>query len=195
MTGLMLVAAFVLAVVALLCAFLFFAFSGAERRAAPAQRAIKPSVGVASVSGIERVLFTDRDYLQLRAVAKLKGTNQQLRRDRRRIALLWLSELRGDVHSIWEYRRVMVRNGLRVTFRDEIEIGFSACMALLWLGAARSMVFICGPFVLMGGLRKARVLVERLSIQAACLFARAPLELRAHLEQKWAQYVLTRDPL
>lgn len=192
MTGHVLVVAFVLVVVALLCAFLFFTFSGAEHRAVPAQRAIKPSIGVASASGFERVMFTDRDFLKLRATAKLNGLSQQFRRDRLRIALLWLSELRGDVHGIREYRRFMVRNGLRVSFWDEIEIGFGACMALFWLGAARYMVFICGPFVFMGGIRMARVLVERLSIRAACLVSRAPLELRSRLEQRRTRYILSR---
>ncbi|MGH9717989.1 MAG: hypothetical protein ACRD4R_14860 [Candidatus Acidiferrales bacterium] len=137
-----------------------------------------------------QLLFGDADYRQLRARAELKAVCAKFRRDRRRIALLWLGELQRDVRLVWEFRRFLVRNGLPVTFREEVAIGCGGCFALAYLNSVRLTVFLCGPFVLSSGVQSAKLPVARLSQRGAGLLARAPAPMRAQLEQKWSQHVL-----
>ncbi len=117
----------------------------------------------------------------------------QLRRDRRRIALLWLSRLQRDVHIVWEFRRFLALNHFSVTVGEEIGIGCTACFALLYLEAARIIVFVCGPFALRKAIRNTKVPLELLSNCGAHLLARAPAALRTQLEQEWTQQVLAWD--
>lgn len=137
------------------------------------------------------MLFADRDYRTLCARPELKIVSAKYRRDRRRIALLWLGELQRDVRLVWEFRRFLVRNGLPVTFREEAGIAFAGSFALIYLHVTRLTVFFCGPFVLSGALRHAGSPVSRLSSRGAGLLARAPADARVRLEQKWAQHVLS----
>lgn len=134
------------------------------------------------------------DYRLLRTRPELKSTCVRLRRDRRRIVLLWLGDLQRDVHLVWEFRRFLVRNGLTVSVRDEFGIGFGVCLALICLGAARVAIFTCGPFALRKLIRNATLPVELLSNRAARLLACAPAVVRTQLEQKWAKHVLAWNP-
>jgi hypothetical protein len=136
------------------------------------------------------MLIGDSDYRVLRTKPELKAVSAKFRRDRRRIALLWLGELKKDVRLVWEFRRFLVRNGLPVTFREEAAIAFSGYFALLYLAAMSGIVFTCGPFVLAQTIRTARVPVERLSRLGAGLLARAPAAQKAQLELRWTKHVL-----
>ena len=137
-----------------------------------------------------QMLFGEADYTALRAKPELKLVSAKFRRDRRRIALLWLGELQRDVHVVWEFRRFLVRNGLSVTFREEAAIGGAACFALAYLNVARLIVFMFGPFALSGAVRSAKVPVERLSGRGAGLLSRAPDAMRVQLQRKWTQHVV-----
>jgi len=166
-----------------------------EPSAAPQESQIRDTIaGLSSASATHfDILFGDRDYLMLRSRPELKGVSAKFRHDHRRIALLWLGELHRDVLVVWEFRRFLVRNGLPVTFREEVSIGCGACFALAYLNVLQMTVLLCGPFVFTGAVRSAKSPVERLSGQGAGLLSRAPDAVRAQLQSKWTQHVVAWD--
>jgi hypothetical protein len=149
--------------------------------------------GLSVVSLLSLDLARD-DYRALRARPELKSVCAQYRRDRRRIALLWLGELERDVRLVWEFRRFLVRNGLAVTFREEAAIALVGSLAMCYLKTVRLAVFLGGPFILPGALRAARLPVLRLSNRGAGLLAKAPADTKAQIERKWTQHVLSWSP-
>jgi hypothetical protein len=179
--------------IVLVCLFLFLIlFLAPEHAPAKTESEIRDTIVGLSLANVRDfgMLIGDSDYRVLRARPELKAVCAKFRRDRRRIALLWLGELKKDVRLVWEFRRFLVRNGLPVTFREEAVIALSGCFALVYLAAVRSVVFACGPFFLARTIRAARVPVERLSSRGAGLLARAPAPMRAQLEQRWTKHVL-----
>jgi hypothetical protein len=184
------IAVFFLLVLACLSLFLVLLL-GPEHGDAPQRSEIGDAIAGLSATNVRSfdMLFDDRDYRMLRAEPELKTVCAKFRRDRRRISLLWLGGLQKDVRLVWEFRRFLVRNGLRVTFREEAAIALAGCFALLYLAAMHGVVFTCGPFVLARTIRAARVPVERLSIQGAGLLARVPPPMRAQLAQQWTKHV------
>jgi hypothetical protein len=175
------------------CLFFFLAlFLRPEHAPAKSESDIGHSIaGLSSANARDfAMLIGDSDYQVLRARPELKFVCARFRRDRRRIALLWLGELQKDVRLVWEFRRFLVRNGLVVTFREEAAIAFGSCFAIMYLATLRVAVFVCGPFVLARTIRAARVPVEHLSSQGAGLLARAPAPVRAQLAQRWTKHVL-----
>jgi len=93
-------------VVASLCALaclclIFVVFSGvrqspAEPETSPRGRTLAGLSG-ASVEQLD-LIFQSRDYRSLDGLPELTVARSRLRRDRRRIALLWLAELQDDVY-------------------------------------------------------------------------------------------------
>jgi hypothetical protein len=136
------------------------------------------------------ILLDEKDHHKLLTRPELKLVHKRFRRNRRRIVLMWLRELQNDVHITWEFRRFLVRNGLRTTFGQEVNVLYAACSALLCLAIARACAFILGPFALTGILRNARGAVERLSGRGAGLLDRLPEQRKTEIERKWAQQVL-----
>src|SRR6266702_2446543 len=117
----------------------------------------------ASVAGLSAaflppfdIIVGNDDYRKLCTMPELKSVREMFWRDRRRIVLMWIDELRKDVHILWEFRRFLVRNGLLVTFREEVRVIFTGLLALLYLKVVRAAVFIFGPFALHGALGNAR---------------------------------------
>jgi hypothetical protein len=167
-----------------------------EPAAAPQESEVRDTIAGLSAANAQHfdMLFGDGDYRMLRARPELKSVCAKFRRDRRRIALLWLGELHSDVLLVWEFRRFLVRNGLPVTLREEAAIGFTGCLALAYLNAIRLTVVFCGPFVLSSALRSAKRPVERLSSRGAGLLARVPAPMRASLKQRWTQHVVSWNP-
>jgi len=155
----------------------------------PELRATIAGLSAANAQQLE-MLFGDGDYRALRSRPELKALSAKFRQDRRRVALLWLSELQRDVVVVWEFRRFLVRNGLSVTFGEEVAIALGACFALAYLNVLQLTVFLCGPFVFSGAVRSAKFPVERLSGQGAGLLSRAPAAVRAQLQLKWTQHVV-----
>jgi hypothetical protein len=149
---------------------------------------------VAGLSAEPAAIFVNSEYFALRARPELKSVCAQYRRDRRRIALLWLGELERDVRLVWEFRRFLVRNGLAVTFREEAAIALGGSLAMCYLKTVRLAVFFGGPFILPRALRAARLPVVRLSNRGAGLLAKAPADTKAQLERKWTQHVLSWSP-
>ncbi len=126
------------------------------------------------------IIVGNDDYRKLCTMPELKSVREMFWRDRRRIVL----------HILWEFRRFLVRNGLLVTFREEVRVIFTGLLALLYLKVVRAAVFIFGPFALHGALGNARLLVERLSIWGEGALARVPAARKAEIEQRWTQQLL-----
>lgn len=147
-----------------------------------------PPVAGLSVCGSHfDALFREEDYRKLRMKPELKSVCEAFRRDQRRIALMWLDELRRDVRILWEFRRFLVRDGLRVTFREEAGVVSAALLALIYVNAVRIAVSIVGPFVFVAGLKNARLVVERLSSLDIALLAHLPAPRKVEIEQRWAR--------
>lgn len=174
-----------------LCLFSFF-FLRPENAPTTNETAGRYAIAGLSAANVPHVdlVFRDTDYRMLRTRPDLRPICVKLRRDRRRIALMWLGELQRDVRILWEFRRFLVRHGLPVTIGEEVAIGCGACFALFYLKTLRIIVFTSGPFVFSGALRSARVPVDRLSTKGSVLLARAPIALRTEIEQSWTQHVL-----
>lgn len=181
--------------VALLGLALLFAFSlrlnpkSGENAAVHQTHSPVPGLSSASFAHFDILIGKD-DYHKLRARPELRSVRQKFWRDRRRITLMWLSELQRDIHTLWEFRRFLVRNGLRVTFQEEADLAFTASLALLYLRIIRVTVFILGPFTATVALKNARMLVQSLCSRGEALLARVPVLRKAEIEQGWAQHLL-----
>lgn len=183
---------FVVAVLGLCLLFVFFLrHDGTVSKHANDNQAHVPVAGLSAVFFPPYdIIVGKNDYRKLRTRPELKSISEKFRRDRRRIVLIWLDELRKDVHTLWKFRRFLVRSGLLVTFREEAGVVFAGLLALLYLKVVRAAVFIFGPFALHGALGNARLLVERLSIWGVGPLARVPAAKKAEIEQRWTQQLL-----
>lgn len=135
------------------------------------------------------LLLAPGDYQMLRSRAGLRTLARQLRDDRRRIVLSWLDSLQEDLGTLWRFRRFLVRNGVSVTFREEIHIASTAMLALFSLLYLRVLVSFAGPFAVRSSLFAARYPVERASQLCANLLSRLPATNRQEVEQKWIKGV------
>lgn len=148
------------------------------------------AVAIAGLCAVRKdnfdLFFRSDDYRKLKARTELKDVRKRLRRDRRRIILMWFSDLRADIRLLWAFRRFSVRNGLHVTARDELNVALAGALALLYLECMRLVVFIAGPFVLPRMLRAANLPVEWLHAWTSRLLACAPGHVRVQIERKWA---------
>lgn len=192
MSAHLVIAVFLLIVCGSLVLFLFLLLKPQQSPAERESELCDSIAGLSSASAPDfRTLFADTDYRMLSARPELKSICAKYRSDRRRIALLWLGELERDVLLVWEFRRFLVRNGLPVTFQEELGIAFAGSLALIYLNAIRFSVLLFGPFVLPGALHTAKSPVVRLSRRGAGLLDRAPADTRNRLQQKWSQHVLS----
>lgn len=132
------------------------------------------------------LFFRSDDYRRLKGRTELKNVRNRLRRDRRRIILMWFSDLHADVRILWAFRRFSVRNGLHVTAREELNVALAGALALVYLECMRLVVFIAGPFILPRMLRATNLPVKWLHAWTSRLLACAPGQLRVQIQQKWA---------
>lgn len=191
MTGI--IVTFVAAILGLCLLFVFSLRAGQTSTREVTFKEVQASVPglTASLFPDIEVLFGKDDYRKLRGTPELRPLGGRFRQDRRRIVLMWLSELEDDVRLLWEFRRFLVRNGLSVTLREEATVASAAGIALIYLRLSRAAVFLFGPFALPGALKNARSLVQRLSSREVILLARVPAPRKAEIEQKWAQHLLS----
>lgn len=151
-----------------------------------------PSVpGLSATFSPDLEIFLRKDdYHKLLTTPELTSVAAKFLQDRRRIVLMWLGELEGDVRLLWEFRRFLVRNGLSVTLREEARVACTGFWALIYLRLIRAAIFLFGPFALPGALRNARSLVQLLASRGVVRLARVPASRKAEIERKWAQHLL-----
>ncbi len=132
------------------------------------------------------LLLDETDYRMLRSRPGLRRLARQLRRDRKRIALLWFELLQEDIKKLWSFRRLLVRHGVSVSLVEECRIAVTAVLALALLILLRVGVAAVGPFALAHLLRGAAAQVETASRLCAGILSRVPPSTRAQLEREWA---------
>ena len=176
-----------------LCLLFFFSsrFAGKSGENATVKQTHPPIPGLSAAFLPDLdVLSGKDDYRKLAARRELRSVRKRFWRDRRRIVLMWLAELQRDVHILWEFRRFLVRSGLRVTFREEAGVASAALVALLYLRIVRVSVFVLGPLAALGALSIAKLLVQLLSSRGVALLARVPAPRKAEIEERWAQHLV-----
>jgi hypothetical protein len=181
---------FLAAVVGLCLLFVSLRHRGTDKLSSEKQvRARIAGLSAVFVPSLAIIVGND-DYRMLSTRPELKSVRKRFWRQRRRIVLMWLGELQKDVHVLWKFRRFLVRNGLLVTFREEVGVVFTGLLALVYLKVMRTAVFIFGPFALHRALGNARLLVERLSRWGEAALARVPAARKAEIEQGWTQQLV-----
>lgn len=131
------------------------------------------------------LLFDDRDFAVLSCAPALRQVTVQLRRDRRRLTLLWLSLMRRDTLTLWRFRRLLVTAGITTSGFEEFRTAAEAIALLLELLIVRIFVWLFGPFAVA---RLIRATSRRLgSARQGCsitLQKLSPERLR-EVEQRW----------
>lgn len=130
-------------------------------------------------------LFCDEDYRVLLKDSRLVSIAKRLRRDRRKIALHWLAELRVDVLELWRLRRLLITYGVTQGWVEELETALTAvsiqlCIALLQIG-----VFTLGPFALVKIVDYVYRTLSRYARSCYVALARLPKAEFAQFSAEW----------
>lgn len=131
------------------------------------------------------ILFDDTDYRILHDVSALKNIAWHLRRDRRRLSLLWLQLLRKDLSSLWRFNRLLTSYGASAGAVEELRVATSAIFGFVMLWCLSAVILVGGPFVLPALLRSARFRVEKLSHSCAGLLDRIPQAKWGEIQDAW----------
>jgi hypothetical protein len=158
------------------------------------QPAAPPSYGrlaqVVSLPGLSFAhpdrLFDSADYEALRQAAGPAFLATALRRERRRLALLWLRLLRDDVNTLWRFRRLLAVHGSSAGAGGELRLALAGISATALIGALRVAVSVAGPFHAAAFCRASRRRVETIWQTCAALFSRIPADRASQFEQAWA---------
>lgn len=145
--------------------------------------------GLVPLSGISygqvEQLFDASDYRYLERL-RLHDAAQQLERDRRQAALLWLRLLREDFDRLQQFRRLLTACGERTNPRMEWALLVNSTTSRLlnrildvWI---RLFGLYATPRVHLALVRPAR----EVSCQVACALARLSPNQLVEVKQKWA---------
>jgi len=134
-------------------------------------------------------LLDDKDYRFLCSTPHLKPLAAQLREERRHIVLSWLRLLQKDVITLWRFRRFLLRNGVTVAAREELEITAAIISALSTLLLLRAVVATSGPFVPFAVVGRARDHVDRAVHMFPRNLARIPAAAWPQIERRWAEEI------
>lgn len=179
---------FVIAGLTFLIIFLILALHAPPKSApdASAMAAVGQMVSLAGVSFVQgERLLDDAEYHWLRSNPLLHAVAEQLRKDRRGLALLWITSLLSDLKTLWRFRRFLIRRGAPAQLREEFLILRSFLMALIFLHLLKASVLILGPFAFSRMTRRSGRLVDSMSHAAASLLGRIPPAGWPELERAW----------
>jgi hypothetical protein len=180
--------AFIMAGLVLLIAFLFLAFLGPPKTEADAS-ALAAVGQMVTLEGTSFVrgdrLLDDAEYRMLRSNPDLSRVAALLRRDRRELALLWISVLLSDLKALWRFRRFLIRNGAPTRIAEEWSILRSLIAAVIFLNLLRLSVLTLGPFVFSRMARRARHPVDTMTRATANVLSRIPSAGWPDLERAW----------
>jgi hypothetical protein len=131
-------------------------------------------------------MLDDSDYRALAANPLLRGVADQVRCERQKLVLQWISALLCDLQCLSRFRRVLVRHGAPVRPSEEFTVfrTFVCCWALLF--ALKLSVRIAGPFVVGRLVRQSVGFVSKLSDVTAGTLARIPSSAWPEIERSWA---------
>jgi hypothetical protein len=130
-------------------------------------------------------LLDDTEYQIFLSNPDLHNVAKQFRKERRELALLWISLLLGDLRLLWRFRRFLIRQGVAATLGEELETLRVFVLSLLLLSAVKASIWMWGPFVFARATRRARYGVEQMSYVTAGLLGRVPQAGWAEIERNW----------
>lgn len=139
-----------------------------------------------------RVLFDGSDYRSIAVEPRFKAIAEQLRRDRRRIALAWLRLLRTDVYTLWRFRRLLTTFGVCASVNEEFATVVTAARLLLLLLVLRLSVMFFGPFAFASAAARVQDRVRGFSSSCGGMLARLPMYQLTQLETNWRNFGATQ---
>ncbi len=186
------IASLVFGGVLLFLIFVALALQGPPRTAADSSAisAVGQMVALQGVSfaGAKRLL-DDAEFQMLRSSAQLRDVAKHFRKERKALALLWISLLRGDVLRLWRFRRFLANSGVPTTMGEELHILSSAVLAMGSLSLLWVVVYTAGPFALTSANRRAHRMVETMSYTSAQVLNRLPRTGWPELQRNWQKSV------
>ncbi len=127
-------------------------------------------------------LFADSDYRMLLADPRAAGLAEELRRDRRRIALQWLMALQKDVFCLWHLSRLLTKYGASRGVAEEFVTLVQAWAIVVSISLLRLLIFLFGPFGFSRG-------VSRLRHNAHAFSRSCGVALRRLPEGRWMEFL------
>jgi hypothetical protein len=121
----------------------------------------------------------------LQSTAEQREVAVAYRKDRKALALIWISLLLHDVNGLWRFRRFLVRNGVDASIGEELQILSDAVRATLFLSFLRIAIVTFGPFAFAGAARNAQRMVEKMSHSSASVLDRLPRHGWPEIERAW----------
>jgi len=179
---------FILAGVVLLIAFLLLGLQGPPRTDADASAlaAVGQMVSLEGTSFVQGDrLLDDAEYRMLRSNPDLHLVAARFRKDRRELALLWISVLLSDLKALWRFRRFLIQRGAPTRLGEEWAILRSLIGAVIFLNLLRFSVLTLGPFAFSRMARRACHPVDAMSRAAANVLGRIPSAGWPDLERAW----------
>jgi hypothetical protein len=179
---------FIVAGVLLLVAFLTLGLQGPPRTGAEgsAVAAVNQMVSLEGASFVHGArLLDDGDYRVLRSNPDAHLAAARLRKDRRDVALLWISLLLSDLKALWRFRRFVIQRGAPTSLGDEWEILRSFTAALIFLNMLKLSVVILGPFAFSRMVGRAGQFVDLMSRATARSLGRIPSAAWPDIERAW----------
>ena len=150
--------------------------------------AVKQMVGLEGLSFTQlELVLDDSDYKLLRTHADLRGIANTLRKERQKLAILWIAMLVNDLKKLWRFRRFLVRRGVPAKFGEEVKIACVFLLSFLLLHLLELFIRCSGPFAIPGMARRANRLLEAMSYAPARVLSRIPSAGWAEIEQSWAR--------
>jgi hypothetical protein len=180
---------FLLILGCLLFLFSLFALLHAPPRNNTTPEAMEALSRIISLPGLDFLyagfLFQESDYRWILRETGQRSVAQQLRRDRRRLALFWLKQLQIDVLALWRFRRLLTTVGIPSSIREEAGVAGKAVAVLFLLLGLRLFVALFGPFFfgrMAAGIQSG---VQHLSRGCGATLGRVPMCKLAELEEYW----------
>jgi hypothetical protein len=132
-------------------------------------------------------LLDDGEYRLLKSNPDLLEVAARLRKDRQKLALLWIDALLKDLDSLWRFRRFVIQRGAPAHLSEEWTIFRSFVGALFFLKVLRLSIVTLGPFAFVRITRGASRPVEAMSQAAARSLERIPSTGWSDVGRAWTR--------
>jgi hypothetical protein len=158
-----------------------------EQANSSAQTAVAQMINLEGLSftSVERLL-DESEYVILKSKHNLSEFATDLRRDRRKLLLLWLSMVLRDLKSLRRFRHFLIQQGASTTVKEEWAIWKSMTFAVILLQSLRLSVSVLGPYIPAKMIRRARNSVDLMSKATATVLGRIPSAAWPDIERQWA---------
>ena len=175
---------------ALFGSFIFIALQGSPK-SLPDSSAVQAVTEIINLEGSSfanaRRLLDDTDYQVLCSNPDLRRLAERLRNERRQLALAWISQLQGDLVTLWRFRRFLIQRGVPSSVSEELGTLQALVLSIVLLSFLRLSIRAVGPFALPRATRQAGQLVDSMSKGAALVLGRIPATGWAEIERSWVK--------